>query len=135
MRKSALDLLAKVLPDDGWIAVSWTATGVLAWWSAILFIPPSTFSTSPTYDFFASLGSEGTWAVVFALGAAIGAWGNLSHSREVHSMSMLVMSTMHMLIGIGCALGNAATTGTGTYLLLAFLVLGRLIADGRARKI
>ena len=53
--------------------------------------------------------------------ASVGAAGLLTASRPMRLVSVLVLATAHGVVALSFVLGNPATTGTGTYAVLAGL--------------
>lgn len=106
---------------DARLAIHAALTAVMAWLAVILVLPGDTFGTSKSFTRMAALGTEPVWALVFWLAACLGLVGLLTPSRGTRLASVLVLATMHGVVA-GCfALSNPATTGTGTYTVLAAL--------------
>ena len=117
---------------DGWRVVHGTLTLVLAWLALVLAVPPNTFATGVSYDLMERLAPEGLWAAIFGLGAVAGAAGLVMRRPAALALSCAVLCMLHGTFALLILLANPASTGSGTYGLLALLALGRLIrGDGR----
>ncbi len=106
---------------DGRLAIHAALTTVMVWLAVILVLPSDTFSTSKSFAYMATMGSEPAWAMVFWVTACLGLVGLLTPSRAMRLGSVLVLATMHGVVAGCLALSNPATTGTGTYAVLAAL--------------
>ena len=106
---------------DGRLAIHAALTAVMAWLAVILALPSYTFHTSKSFACMATMGTEPAWAMVFWLVACLGLVGLLTPSRGMRLGSVLVLATMHGVVAGCIALSNPATTGTGTYAVLAAL--------------
>jgi hypothetical protein len=113
-------------PLSGWRVIHWMATAVLAWMGFVLLLPGLTFGTNPAYSVFVQLGSEEQWALFYILGAVIGVWGGLTQNWKVKVASGMLLSMTHGIIGTLLFFGSALSTGSGTYLIIAFAVTLRL---------
>ena len=102
-------------------AINVALIAIMAWFSLILALPWSTFSTGVGYHLFAALMPEELWAVAFAIVAAIGVIGLWSKNRNVWTLSAMVLSTAHGTVALLIMLGNPIAVGSGTYLILAAL--------------
>jgi len=113
-------------PLSGWRTIHWMATGVLAWMGFVLILPGLTFGSSPSYSIFVQIGSEEVWALAYFVAALIGCWGGVSHDWKVKVFSGMVLSMTHGIISMLLLFGNPLTTGSGTYMIIAFAVTLRL---------
>lgn len=111
----------RVALRDGRLAIHAALTTVMVWLAVILALPSDTFSTSKSFAYMAMMGSEPAWAMVFWVAACLGLVGLLTPSRGMRLGSVLVLATMHGVVAGCLALSNPATTGTGTYAVLAAL--------------
>ena len=103
-------------------------TAVLVWLSAILLLPARTFDTSVSYALLDALAPEWAWSLVLGAGAGLGLWGLVTPRPFVRHLSCTALSLLHTLIALCMVSANPVSTASGTYIILAFLALGRLVA-------
>ena len=116
-----LPILLRAALRDARLAIHAALTAVMAWLAVILALPNDTFGTSPSFARMAAMATEDHWAMAFWLAATIGVMGLATPSRLGRLLSVLVLATMHGVVA-GCFLmAHVATTGTGTYAILAAL--------------
>lgn len=109
------------LLGDARLAIHAALTAVMAWLAVVLASPGDTFGTSISFHVMAALATEEHWSMAFWLAATLGLIGLTTPHRGLRLGAVLVLATMHGVVA-GCfVLGNPATTGTGTYAVLAGL--------------
>lgn len=111
---------------DGWFIVQAGITAIPAWFALVLWVPPATFPTSPSYDLMESLAHEWAWACISAALAAVGFASLLlgAGTRRrllLHRCAAGALSLFHGTVALCIGVANPASTGTGTYLVLALL--------------
>lgn len=118
----------KLFRETFWLEL---ANGVLlAVWAIVLFLPPPTFPSSPSYGTLGSWGDETSWAALatlFSLSALIGLRNGFRSTRNI---GLLGGVFFWGTVGTAIVLANVASTGGwvyfsfGTICALAF-VFGR----------
>lgn len=106
---------------DARAAIHLALTAVMAWLALVLALPDDTFRLSPAYALMAAMGREDAWAVAFWAVACIGAAGLSTPSRGLRLASVLTLATMHGVVALCFGVSSPATTGSGTYAVLAGL--------------
>lgn len=109
------------LLGDARLAIHAALTAVMAWLAVVLAAPGDTFGTSISFRAMAALATEEHWSMAFWLAATLGLIGLTTPHRGMRLGSVLVLATMHGVVAGCLVLGNPATTGTGTYAVLACL--------------
>ena len=107
--------------QDARLALHLALTLIMAWLAMVLAWPGDTFGTSQSYAIMRRIAPEEAWAMAFWMVASVGAAGLLTTNRPVRLVSVLVLATAHGVVALSFVLGNPATTGTGTYAVLAGL--------------
>jgi hypothetical protein len=88
------------------------------WWAFILALPMKTFNTSPSYRIMAHIAPEQVWAGVF-MGVTIIMLLGMVYERFYFRMVGLIASAfLWIFLATMFAVGNIATTGTGTYFIV-----------------
>ena len=85
---------------------------LLAW-------PDETFAASSSYAVRSRTGPEAAWAMAFWMVASVEVTGLSTLDRALRLLSALVLAMAHGVAALGFVLGNPASTGTGTYAVLA----------------
>jgi hypothetical protein len=117
---------------NGILAMQVLLTSIMAWWGIALLRPINTFGSSSSYSEFVRVWphSETKWAGVFFIAALIGVFGLWARNRWARLWAAVVLVAAHGDLAFMSWGGNGASTGTGTYALLAIFGLWRIWAEG-----
>ena len=91
---------------------------LLFWWSFILILPMDTFSSSPSYKAMAGIAPEEVWSVGFFIAAALSFIGMIYERKNIRMVGLIVGSWLWIFVSAMMAIGNVATTATGTYFVI-----------------
>lgn len=129
--------VARAALGDAWYAVRCFLAAVLGWWAFVLALPGDTFSTSPSYAWFARLGTERGWAAVAGTASLFCASALFYRATWWRAASSLAAAAVYAVLAYGLWRGNPLSTGTGTYTacaVLCHLLAARNASDaGRVR--
>jgi len=106
---------------DARLALHAALTMIMAWLAVLLALPSDTFGTSQSYAVMERIAPEPVWAMSFWMVASVGVCGLFTIHRVLRLVSVLVLATAHGVLALSLVLANPATTGTGTYTVLAAL--------------
>ena len=106
---------------DARIALHVALTVIMGWLALLLAWPGETFATSSSYAVMSRIGPEEAWAMAFWIVASVGVIGLSTLDRALRLLSALVLATAHGVVALSFVLSNPASTGTGTYAVLAGL--------------
>ncbi len=123
-------LLVGRWPRDGWAVLHLGISAVLLWLSVILVTPSHPFGASVSRDLSRVMAPEWAWALALGAGAGVGFWGVTTRSALVRQSSCALLCVLHVLVALCVVFSDPASTGGGTYSVLAVLALVRL-AVGR----
>lgn len=115
---------------DARVALHVALTAVMMWLAVVLAWSGGIFGSSNSYAIMHRIGPEHGWAVAFWLVASVGVSGLVTAGPLLRLASVLVLATAHGLVALSFVLSNPASTGTGTYAVLA--MLGYYLAWRRA---
>jgi hypothetical protein len=94
--------------------------GIPAWFAFILTFNTEVFATSPAYDYMERLGSQQTWAAITTLLVLICAPMAASNKKYPLIIANLALSFWHLVMASCIFLGSPQSTGSGTYLIIAW---------------
>lgn len=115
--------------DTAWLEL--TSAVLLVVWSLVLFLPPPTFETTPSYSAMAALFSEPVWASLAAFFAVAGLRGLVVEDRSLRRIALTGGVFFWGTVGACILLANHGATGGWVYLVLAHLCAVAYIARWR----
>lgn len=92
---------------------------IVLWLGFVLMLPADTFNTSPSWRYFARMGSEEAWAVTMFVAAGIGAAGIDTTRRWVKLVSVLFLATVHGSMAMLFLRGNPSGGASGVFATVA----------------
>jgi hypothetical protein len=113
----------------GWIkhllrqvkAIEAALVALCLWWAFILFMPLNTFSTSSAYLAMSQVAGESVWALFFFLIAFFHGYGIATDNRKIRLPAVMCQLIAWLFVSAMFAIGNLATTATGTYFIISCL--------------
>ncbi|WP_422661712.1 hypothetical protein ACK8P5_26685 (plasmid) [Paenibacillus sp. EC2-1] len=91
---------------------------LLLWWSFILILPMDTFGTSSSYQAMAGIAPEEVWSAGFFIAATFSFVGMIYERKNIRLVGLITGSFLWLFVSAMMAIGNIATTGTGTYFVI-----------------
>jgi small neutral amino acid transporter SnatA (MarC family) len=88
------------------------------WWAFILVLPLTTFDSSPSYAAMAKIAKEEVWSLVFFVLAAMKLYGMIFEKFRIRIVAHSISAGLWLFVAAMFAVGNIATTATGTYFIV-----------------
>ena len=118
---------------DARLAIHVALTGIMAWLAFVLGLSSGTFAQDHGWRQFAALGSEDSWAAVFAAVGLVGGVGIGSPHAVIRHGSIMILSGAHGCVALMMLWGAPYGAGSGPYgiyALLGYYLLWRRTCEG-----
>lgn len=88
------------------------------WWAFILILPLATFDSSPSYAVMVKIAKEEVWALVFFVLAAVKLYALIFDRSRMKIIAYSLSAGIWLFVAAMFAMGNIATTASGTYFIV-----------------